>query len=431
MRYPEMYPVRQMFVRERVDDLRFAVREELDRTIPPNAIRRGARVGITCGSRGIRNIDRILRCVVDYVRYRQGQPFIFPAMGSHGGGTADGQSLVLAHFGITETTMGCPVLSDMATVQIGMSPEGIPVFLDRHASAADHVIAVNRVKPHTEFKGEIESGIMKMMLIGMGKQEGARVYHKAFADYGFDRLVESLASVVIEKARILCGLAIVENAYDETAMLRALAPGEIVASERELLRKAKNLAAKLPFDEIDLLIVDAMGKNISGSGMDTNVIGRFYNIVAVEPSKPRIKRIYVRDLTEESMGNATGIGLADFAHRRVVDKMDRRVTSINCLIAGNPEKGRVPIVCESDLEGLEYSLGTIGLTEPEKARVVRIQDTLHLTGVDISSALVREIGNRGDLEILGSPAPLQPDSSGELGPMLAMPAEFHSRGTIL
>jgi hypothetical protein len=431
MHYPEMYPVRQLFARERVDDFQPVLRAELDRTIPSDAIQPGARVAITCGSRGIRNIDLILRGVVDYVRNRQGQPFIFPAMGSHGGGTADGQARVLAHYGVTGESMGCPVLSDMATVQIGMSAEGIPVFLDRHASTADHVIVVNRVKPHTEFKGEIESGIMKMMLIGMGKQEGARVYHKAFADYGFDRLVESLASVVIEKARILCAVAIVENAYDETAILRALAPGEIVASERDLLRKAKSLAAKLPFDEIDLLIVDAMGKNISGSGMDTNVIGRFYNIVAAEPSKPRIKRIYVRDLTEESMGNATGIGLADFAHRRVVDKMDSRVTSINCLIAGNPEKGRVPIVCESDLEGLEYSLGTIGLTEPENARVVRIQDTLHLTRVDISGVLVRETGNRGDLELLGGSAPLQPDSSGEIGPMPSLPAEFHVRSTTL
>ncbi len=417
MPYPEMYSVRQTFVREREEDVRGAVRRELQRVLCPGSIRSAARVAITAGSRGIRRIDVILRTAVEMLRELGAHPFIFPAMGSHGGATAEGQASVLAHYGITEATMGCPILSSMETVQIAQSAQGFPIFIDKHAFDADHVLVVNRVKPHTEFKGEIESGLMKMMLIGMGKQEGARIYHRAFADFGFDRLATSLASVVMERAKILCGLAIVENAYDETALVRGLVPDEIITSELALLRKAKELAPKLPFDEVDVLIVDEMGKNISGSGMDTNVLGRFYNIVAAEPRKPRIKRIYVRDLTEDSLGNATGIGLADYAHRRLIDKIDPEATAVNCLIAGNPEKGRIPIVCDSDREGLDYALGTIGLTAPQDARIIRIHDTLHLTRVDISRALFQEAQGRSDLETLAGPMPLFPDGAGDLAPM--------------
>jgi hypothetical protein len=414
-----MYAVRQSFAREGEPDVGGAVRRELGRLYVPGCIRPGASVAISAGSRGIRNLDVILRAIVDFLKELGARPFIFPAMGSHGGGTAEGQADVIAHYGITEKAMGCPIRSSMETVQIGQSAKGIPVFLDKHASEADHVVVVNRVKAHTEFKGEIESGLMKMMLIGMGKQEGARVYHKAFADHGFDQLVESLAATVIERAKVLWAVAAVENAYEETALIRGLAPGEILTSERALLRKAKDLAPKLPFDEVDVLIVDEMGKNVSGAGIDTNVIGRFYNAVAKEPEKPRIKRIYVRDLTEESLGNACGIGLADYVHRRVVEKMDRRATAVNCLIAGNPEKARIPIVCESDREGLEYSLGTIGLTPAENARVIRIHNSLQLTEVDISRALLREARERRDLTILAGPVPLTLDGSGTLAPMLA------------
>ncbi|PYV07971.1 MAG: [Fe-S]-binding protein, partial [Acidobacteria bacterium] len=306
-----------------------------------------------------------------------------------------------------------------AAVEIGRSKEGLPVFLDQHASEADHVVVLNRVKPHTEFKGEIESGIMKMMLIGMGKHEGAKVYHKAFADYGFDRIVESMAPIVISKAKVLFALAVIENGYEETALVRGSLPEEIVPSERVLQRKAKELAPKLPFDEIDVLIVDEIGKNVSGAGMDTNVIGRFMNIVAKEPDRPKIKRIYIRDLTPESIGNASGIGLADFTHRRVVDKMDVRTTNTNCLTAVNPEKARIPIICESDREALDLCFGTIGLTPPADARVMRIRNTLHIGEVDVSAALVKEAAGRADLEVLAGPAPLELDAAGELLPMLA------------
>jgi hypothetical protein len=416
MVYPKMYAVRQAFAREREEDVPGSVRRELQRVASQTKLRPGASVAIAVGSRGIRNLATIVRGVVDGLKQMKAKPFIFPAMGSHGGGTAEGQASVLQHYGITEQAIGCPVRAGMETVRIGQSGEGIPVFLDLHASRADHVVAINRIKSHTEFKGEIESGIMKMLLIGMGKHEGARTYHRAFADYGFDRIVESVAPVVIKEAKVLFGLAIVENAYNETTLIRSLLPGEITRSEKALLLKAKELAPRLPFDEIDILIVDAMGKNISGSGMDTNVIGRFYNMAAREPARPRIKRIYVRDLTPESLGNGCGIGLADFAHHAVVDKMDVSATNTNCLTAVNPEKARIPIVADSDRQALDFCFGTIGLTAPEDARVVRIHNTLDLTELEISHTLMGLTQGRTDLEIAGGPAPLDFDAGGTLRP---------------
>jgi hypothetical protein len=409
-----MYPVRQAFTRERESDVDAAVQREFNRITASVRFRRGARVGITVGSRGIHDIARIARALVGLVKDAGAAPFIFPAMGSHGGATAEGQAAVLRHYGVTEESMGCPVISSLETVSLGQSAEGIPVYLDRHAAEADHVIVLNRVKPHTEFKGRIESGLAKMLLIGMGKCEGARIYHRAFADLGFDRIVESVMPIVLEKARVLFGLAVVENAYDETALLRALLPGEMLDQERLLLLKAKELAPALPFDDIDVLIVDEMGKNVSGAGLDTNVIGRFYNLVAHEPPRPRIKRIYVRDITPESMGNATGIGLADFVHRRVVEKVDPAATRANCLTASNPEKARIPIACDSDREALRYCFETIGLTPPEKARVIRIQNTLRLDVLQLSFALMELGQSRQDLTILANPEAMDFDASGEL-----------------
>jgi hypothetical protein len=409
-----MYPVRQLFTRERESDIGAAVQREFNRIRASVRVRRGARVGVTVGSRGIHDIARVAQAVVGLLKDAGAAPFIFPAMGSHGGATAEGQAAVLRHYGVTEESMGCPVISSLETVPLGQSAEGIPVYLDRHAAEADHVVVLNRVKPHTEFKGSIESGLAKMLLIGMGKCEGARIYHRAFADLGFDRIVESLMPIVLEKARVLFGLAVVENAYDETALLRALLPEEMLDQERLLLLKAKELAPALPFDDIDVLIVDEMGKNISGAGLDTNVIGRFYNLVAHEPPRPRIKRIYVRDITPESMGNATGIGLADFVHRRVVEKLDPAATRANCLTASNPEKARIPIACDSDREALRYCFETIGLTPPERARVIRIQNTLRLDVLQVSSSLMERGQSRQNLTVLADPEVMDFDASGVL-----------------
>jgi len=412
--YPLMYQVRQTFTRERETDVCAGVRRELERVRASAPIRRGARIGVTVGSRGIHDIARIARTLVGTLKEAGAVPFIFPAMGSHGGATAEGQAAVLRYYGVTEESMGCPILSSLETVSLGQSPEGIPVFLDRNAAQADHVVVLNRIKPHTEFKGRTESGLAKMLLIGMGKCEGARVYHRAFADLGFDRIVESVMPIVLQKAHVLFGLGIVENAYDETALVRALLPAEMLEQERLLLQKAKDLAPALPFDDIDVLIVDEMGKNISGAGLDTNVIGRFYNIVAHEPQRPRVKRIYVRDITPESMGNATGIGLADFVHRRIIEKMDAKATRANCLTASNPEKGRVPISCDSDREALRCCFDTIGLTPAEKARVIRIQNTLRLDVLQMSAALMELGADRKGLKVISDPIAMEFDASGML-----------------
>ena len=406
MTYPRMHRVRQTFAREREADPRAAVARELQRVSGSLNFKPGARIGITAGSRGIRDIAVIVRALVDGLRAAGAAPFVFPAMGSHGGATADGQTAVLRHYAMTDETLGCPVLSGMETVLLGTSADGIPVFADRYAAEADHVVALNRVKAHTEFKGELESGLAKMLLIGMGKCEGARIYHGAFADHGFDRMVTSILPMVVEKAKVILGLAILENAYEETALIRAVLPGDILAEERGLLRKAKEMAPRLPFDEIDVLIVDEMGKNVSGSGMDTNVLGRFYNHVAREPGKPRIKRIYVRSLTDESDGNATGIGLADFVHQSVVQKMDVAATNKNCITASNPEKARIPIVCESDRAALDVCFATIGLTRPERARAVRIRNTLRLAELQISEAFARQSAAT-EIEILDGPKPME------------------------
>lgn len=419
MQCPEMYALRQCFARECEIEPAAAVQREVQKLSPKLRLNPGERVAISVGSRGVCNLDNIVRSLVDNLKGLGARPFLFPAMGSHGGGAAEGQLAVLERYGITEQTMGCPILASMEVVQLGQSDDGIPIFLDRHASQADHVVVLNRVKRHTEFKGEIESGLMKMLLIGMGKHQGASIYHRAFVDYGFDQIVQKVARIVIEKAKVLFALAIVENAYEETALIRALLPQEIVEAERELLRKANELAAKLPFDDVDVLIVDEMGKNISGAGMDTNVTGRYNNRAISLPRQCRVKRIYVRDLTPESMGNAAGIGAADFIHRNIMSKIDFRATNTNCLTAIAPEQARIPIVCGSDREALEYCFATIGLTSPQDACVMRIRNTLHLIELDVSRAFLKQINGRPDLKILAGPAPLEFDATGNLGPMLA------------
>jgi hypothetical protein len=427
--WPQMYALRQSFPREQELDIAAAVRREFHKLGPQLQMRSGARVAISVGSRGICNLDKIVRAVVDNLKTLGAQPFIFPAMGSHGGGTAEGQRAVLEHYGISQQTMDCPILASMEVVELGRSEEGIPVFLDKYAAGADHIVVLNRVKPHTEFKGEIESGLMKMLLIGMGKHEGAKIYHRAFMDYSFDTIVQKVAGIVLSKAKILMALGVVENAYEETALVRGLLPQEIVEGDRALLRRAKELMPRLPFDEVDVLIVDEIGKNISGAGMDPNITGRFDSYMVPGGPKPRVKRIYVRDLTPESMGNAAGIGCADFIHRAVVRKMDLHATNINSLTALVPDKCRVPIVCETDREALDYCFATIGLRPPRDARVLRIRNTLHVTEINISQAYLPLVEGRTELKLVAGPVPLACGADNNLEPMLKGRDEAGARGS--
>jgi hypothetical protein len=409
---PTMLRVRQTFARPRVEDIPRTVAERLQAAGLP--VKRGDTVAVGAGSRGIANIDMIVGATVRYLRDLGARPFVFPAMGSHGGGTAEGQLSVLAHYGITEAAMGCPVRATMEVEQVGEAL-GLPVWLDRFAAGADWIGLVNRIKPHTDFKGTIESGLFKMMTIGLGKWKGAVQYHRANVNHGYETVITSVGREMLAKARIGFGLGIVENGYDETAAIEAFPAAELEAGERRLLKSAREWMAKLPFSPIDVLIVEQIGKNISGSGMDTNVIGRPTNPFEPFPADPKILWIVALDITEESYGNATGLGNADFTTRRLVDKIDMKATLINCITACAPWGARIPATYESDRQAIETALDCIGLTPPERARVVRIKNTLVLGELEVSEAFAAEVDKRRDLTALGS-APLEFDAAGRLRP---------------
>jgi hypothetical protein len=375
-------------------------------------IKRGDIVAVGAGSRGIANVDVIVGATVRWLRDLGARPFVFPAMGSHGGGTAEGQLSVLEHYGITEATMGCPVRATMDVTQVGEAL-GLPVWLDRYAAEADWIGLVNRIKPHTDFKGSIESGLFKMMTIGLGKWKGAVQYHRANVSHGYETVITAVGREMLTKARIGFGVGIVENGYDETAQVEAFGARELEAGERRLLKSAREWMARLPFSPIDVLIVEQIGKNISGSGMDTNVIGRPTNPFEPFPADPKILWIVALDITEESYGNATGLGNADFTTRRLVDKIDMKATLINCITACAPWGARIPATYETDREAIETALDCIGLTPPERARVVRIKNTLVLGELEVSEAFAAEVARRSDLTILGE-APLRFDATGRL-----------------
>ncbi|MGQ9676171.1 MAG: DUF362 domain-containing protein [Chloroflexota bacterium] len=411
---PRMALIRQRWQAPVVDDVRASVCAEFARIGLREVITPGMSVAITAGSRGIANFPVILAAVVEEVKKAGGCPFIVPAMGSHGGATADGQVAVLAELGITEASVGAPIRSSMDVVQVAKTVSGIPVYVDRLAAEAGGIIVVNRVKSHTEFQGEIESGLMKMMVIGLGKHLGATTAHQHGALRGFSRVLLEIARAVLASVPVIGGLAVVENACHQTAEIVALRPAEIEESERRLLRKANELMARLPFEDIDILFVDEMGKEISGAGMDTKVIGRLMVPREPELDKPRIKRIIVRDLTKASQGSAGGIGLADFTTRRLVNKIDYHATNVNLITSDRPEKARIPIVAENDRQALHYALMTIGAISPSEARIVRIKNTLELEVMLVSEALLPETLTKANVEILSEPMELVFDEAGDL-----------------
>ena len=412
---PQIFRVRQKFARPLVDDVAAEVAAQLARLRLTDAVRPGQTVAITAGSRGIANIATILRTTVEYFKSIGARPFLVPAMGRHGGGTTEGQMRVLASFGLTEGAMGCPIRASMETVVVAQAAEGFPVYFDRHAFEADHVLVVNRIKPHTDFAGELESGLMKMLLIGLGKRDGARIYHRAIHDYNFDQIVRSVGERVLSTCHIVGGLAIVENAYDETARIVAVAPQEFVERELELLVQAKAWLGRLPFERVDLLLIDEIGKNISGTGMDTNVVGRKFDTHKAMPHEwPKVRRIYVRGITPETYGNATGIGLAEFCHHRVLEQMDVEATRLNCLTSGRISVGMMPFDYPTDRAALEAALPTIGLAEPGDAKVLWIKNTLDLAEVECGAAYFEEATRRDDLEVLSAVREFPFDAEGNL-----------------
>jgi len=407
MEHPRLVRVWQSFERPEVGDVDAAVRGELARLDVAGQVHEGESVAIAVGSRGIASLASALAAVVATVKNAGGRPFIVPAMGSHGGGTAEGQMATLAQYGITDAGVGAPVHATTDTVQLGVTEDGVPVLFDRMAAEADHLVVVNRVKPHTVLSGPVGSGPTKMLLIGLGNPEGARVYHRAFADLSFERLVETAVPLVLEKTHLLCALALVENGYHDLARVEAVSPAELVSREAELLAEAVRLMPRLPFDRCHLLVIDWIGKDISGSGLDTNVVGR-------GKAGPNCLRILARDLTPASAGNGIGTGIVDFVTRRLVSKVDPAVTYVNCSTSLSLRSGTIPFVFDTDRQGIEAALDTIGLTPPERARVIWIRDTADLECVRVSEAYADEIAERDDLEIDGEPLPWPFDEDGNL-----------------
>jgi hypothetical protein len=424
--YPPVFRVRQKFEVPQVADVAAEVRAQLARLELGRRVASGDRVAIAAGSRGVANLATILGALVEHLKGLGARPFIVPAMGSHGGGTAEGQEAILKSYGVTEAVAGCPIRSSMETVVVCRTAEGFPVHFDREAFQADHVVVVNRVKPHTRFVGEIESGLMKMLLIGLGKREGAAVYHRAIQDYSFGQIIRSVAGEVRAKCRILAGLAIVENAFDQTARIEAVAAADFERREIELLALARRWMGRLPFDRVDVLLIDRIGKDISGTGLDTNVVGRkFDDHKAVEGETPKVKLIVIRGLTPQSHGNAIGLGIAEFCKSSLLRETDFPATRLNGITGNHLSAAMVPSDYETDREILDVALSTIGLVEPPDARLLWIRNTLDLTEVECSAAYLEEARRRDDLEILAGVRPLPLDPAGNLPEMSALGRDSH------
>ena len=415
--FPRMVKVRQKIPSPKLEDFAAEIRKELAKAKLADKIKPGAEIAITAGSRGVAHIPEILATVVDEVKKAGGKPFLVPAMGSHGGATPEGQIHVLASLGITPETVGAPIRATMEVDFIGRLENGNPVYVDRNALKADGIIVVGRVKPHTDFKDKIESGLMKMMVIGLGKQKGAEMIHR-YKSEGYHKLLPEAARLIMKKAPIILGLAVVENAYHEIAIVKAIGPADIEREEMKLLEKAKALLARIPFKDIDVLIVEEIGKEISGTGMDTNVTGRFWLPGENDPLAPDITTIVVLDLTEETHGNAIGIGLADITTQRLVSKIDYQAMFVNALTGGHPLPGKIPIFLPSDRDAIAAAFHISGPIDPASAKVVRIKNTQELEELWISERLYEMVQADPELqkklEIISEPREMQFDVLGNL-----------------
>lgn len=414
MSLPAMLRIRQHFARPRLDNVAAAVRDSLAKLNLKGAIKPGDTVALTGGSRGINNIALILKSVAQHVRDLGAQPFIVPAMGSHGGGTAEGQQKLIESYGITEDFCGCPIRASMEVVELGKTPEGWPVYLDKHAASANHIGVVARVKPHTSYHGPIESGWMKMMMIGLGKHVGAIWYHRVLLENPYDQVVRSVGKVMKAKGPIRFGLATVENAYDDTALIDAALPADFESVEERLLAKSKEWLAKLPFKQAELMVIDEIGKEISGSGMDTNIVGRKRAFKGGAPEgQPQMRFIFVRGLSNHTFGNATGIGFADFTTSRLVKAMNYNATRINCVTSGYPEGANLPVHFDSDREVIESALRIIGTRDAADARIMRIKNTLKVDELEVSETCLKTLTPQTKFDVLG-PANWTFDAAGNL-----------------
>lgn len=409
---PAFIRVKQNFPRPVESNLVEAVRREIAPFVAK--VSAGQRIAITGSSRGIANLPIILKECIDALKAAGAQPFLVPAMGSHGGATAEGQLGVLSHAGITELTMGCPIHSSMEVIQVGTTPTGFPVFQDKNASEADGVLVVNRVKPHTGFTEKVESGLCKMLVIGLGKQAGASRIHQQALKVPLGTMVLDASRIILESGSLnyIGGLALVENAFKETAIVKGIHLDnydEVVSQENKLLTEAYDLLPRIPFEEMDALIVDQIGKNISGSGMDTNVIGKKPGMTS-----PNIGAIYVRGLTPETHGNSVGIGMADLMPRRLLEEIDINATYMNSFTAKRLVGAKIPLMMESEAMAMQVLLNFRGEDDPASARMVWIKNTTKLDEFWVSEVLADEVRNHPRLEAISQPLPVTFDGEGNL-----------------
>jgi hypothetical protein len=372
----------------------------------------GGEVALGVGSRGIANLDHIVAGVVDGVEELGYEPFIFPAMGSHGGATAEGQREMLAELAVTQESVGCEIKSSMDFVEVGRTPErDVPVVADEYAVAADAIVPINRIKPHTDFDGAVESGLSKMLVIGMGKQRGAKIAHDWAVNWSLRDMIPEITGQLLAELPVVGGVAVLEDQHDDTTLLEGIPPEGFLDREAELLETAYEIMPKLPFEDLDVLVLDRQGKDVSGQGMDTNVIGRRpFAIQEPEPNTPKIKRIYTRGLTETTHGNAMGMGSADFVHSDLLELIDMPASLINALTASTTRGVRLPPVVETDRAGLVAALSTIGVVDPETVRVLRATDTMRLHRLYASAALIEEARKRDDLRIIEEASPIRFDT---------------------
>lgn len=414
--FPACFQVEQKFDAPVAEDAAAATRAALGALPASKFIRPGMKVAVGAGSRGISNYDLILRTVCEELKRLGADVFIVPAMGSHGGATAAGQLELLASSGITEGTMGVPLQSSMEVVELGRTGQ-FTVYQDRNASGADAIVLVNRIKPHTDFHGPVESGLMKMAAIGLGKQKGAHQFHQASVRLGHADALLAVAREVLRLGKIAFGLGIIENQLHQTARVVAVPAAEIEQQEMKLLGEARRLMPRLPFEEVDLLIVDEMGKNLSGTGLDTNVIRREIDGSFLKPAPNAVRRIYVRSLHPHSYGNAAGIGMVDFIHERLLRAMDTKATWMNVISSLTPVNARVPMYFPSDREALATAMQTTARPDPGSAKVLWIKNTLSCQNLVASENYWEEARKRSDLAILTKPAQLAFDERGDLSPI--------------
>jgi hypothetical protein len=416
IQFPRMMRVRQTFEQTELKDVAGHIRARIRALAPRLNVRSGQTVAIACSSRGLAEYAIIVKTVISEVVELGLKPFIVPAMGSHGAGTSEGQRRVLEHLGIREENVGAPIRSALDVVQLGKTDEGIPVCIDFLAHEADHIILINRIKKHTDFMGDIESGLMKMMVIGLGKMAGAEIYHQAMLTFGASNAIRAAAQHVLRHGNILFGVGSIENGYGKVADIGVAAAGDIEEMERQLFQRAKQLSPELPVDDADIILIDEIGKEISGAGFDTRVVGRIRLPGTPEPDRPRIKRIILSDLTAGSEGNAIGFGIADIITRRLADKVDQNATDTNTIVSLCLEMGKTPLVMPNDKEALSMAMRSVGLVSPLDQKIMRIKNTLHLSEVDLSEAYASELARRPDLEIVHPPEPIEFLSNGYMRP---------------